>query len=157
MFLTTLGKQLIKHFEGLRLETYKCSAGYPTIGWGHRQSSPNKIKITKERAEELFTKDILKFEEGVHKLLKKDVVTNPSQFSALVSFAFNVGLSNLEKSTLLKMHNSENADVDQQFLRWNKITIDGQKVPEKGLTRRRTWEAMLYRGEREELERLLNQ
>lgn len=157
MFLTALGIKLIKHFEGLRLETYKCSAGYLTIGWGHRQSSTNKIKITQERAEELFKQDIAKFEEGVHKLLKKDVVTNPSQFSAMVSFAFNVGLGNLEKSTLLKMHNNEDAGVDQQFLRWDKITVNGVKIPEKGLTRRRTWESMLYRGEREELERILNQ
>ena len=110
MFLTALGIKLIKHFEGLRLETYNCSAGYPTIGWGHRQSSPKKIKITKERAEELFKEDIKRFEAGVEDLIT--ITTSQNEFSAILCFAFNVGLQNLKTSTLLKMHNNGSVGVE---------------------------------------------
>ena len=51
---------LIKHFEGLRLTPYLCSAGVPTIGYGStfyedgRKVSLQDPPITKERAEELL-------------------------------------------------------------------------------------------------------
>ena len=98
-------------------------------------------KITKERAIELF-ENILEnnFASQVKRLIKSRVTNN--QFSALVSFAYNVGVGNLKRSTLLKLVNSNPNDpaIRNQFMRWNRA---GGKVL-LGLTRRRESEANLY-------------
>ena len=90
------GEDIIKSREGLRLKAYLCPAGYWTIGWGSRfYENGNPVKegdiISKERAEQLF-KHVTKYfhDEIVNKLLK--VKLNENQLSALISFAFNVGL-----------------------------------------------------------------
>lgn len=141
------GIDLIKQFEGLKLEPYLCSAKVPTIGYGstfYENGTKVKItdpKITKERAEQLLINTIEKFEKGVISLTHGLWLTD-NQFSALVSFSFNVGLNNLKKSTLLRIlkQNPNDKDIYEQFLRWNKA---GGKVL-NGLTRRREAEAKLY-------------
>jgi lysozyme len=68
-------------------------------------------------------------------------VTTQSQFDALVSFAYNVGLSALNDSTLLRLHKAgDYAGAKAQFARWDKN--DGKVI--KGLARRRAAEAALY-------------
>jgi lysozyme len=67
--------------------------------------------------------------------------TKQSQFDALVSFAFNVGLGNLQNSTLRMKHNREEFEAAaEEFLKWNKA---GGKVL-KGLDKRRKGEKALY-------------
>ena len=67
------------------------------------------------------------------------VCETQGQFAALVSFAFNLGIGNLRRSTLLKKirHRAPTEQVQAEFRRWNKA---GGKVLE-GLVRRREWEA----------------
>jgi len=67
---------------------------------------------------------------------------NENQFSALVSFAYNLGIGSLKSSTLLKKLNINPKDptIFNEFLRWNKA--GGKEV--SGLTRRRQAEANLY-------------
>jgi lysozyme len=76
----------------------------------------------------------------VRKALTKEVSEN--QFSALVCFAYNVGIGNLKKSTLLKKVNVNPNDetIAAEFAKWNKA---GGKVL-NGLVRRRKAEADLY-------------
>lgn len=140
------GIDLIKKFEGFRARPYLCPAGIPTIGWGNT-TYPNgqKVKlsdppITEAFANELLSDILLKFERGVIGLVKSKI--NQNQFDALVSFAFNSGLGNLTRSTLLKKVNVNPIDptIRSEFLRWNK---SGGKVL-AGLTRRREAEANLY-------------
>ena len=100
MKITNEGINLIKKFEGLRLEAYLCPAGVWTIGYGHTKGVKKGDKITEETANMLLELDLNDFIVGVQKLLKKNI--NNNQFSALVSFAFNLGLANLKSSTLLK-------------------------------------------------------
>jgi lysozyme len=137
---------LMHKYEGLRLDAYLCPAKVPTIGYGntfYEDGSKVKIgdKITKARANELFN-NILenKFATPVRGLIKSKVTNN--QFSALVSFAYNVGVANLQRSTLLKMVNVNPKDpaIRAQFMRWNKAS--GKEL--LGLTRRREAEANLY-------------
>jgi lysozyme len=80
------------------------------------------------------------FASQIKRLIKSRVTNN--QFSALVSFAYNVGIANLKRSTLLKLVNSNPNDpaIRAQFMRWNRA---GGKVL-LGLTRRRESEADLY-------------
>ena len=140
MKTSNYGIDLIKQFEGLRLTAYKCAAGVWTIGYGHTEGVTGAMVITEATASELLAKDLEKFEAGVSGLVKVEI--NQNQFDALVSFAFNVGLGNIAKSTLLKKINSGRpvGEVQAEFLRWNKA---GGKVL-AGLTKRRNAEAYLF-------------
>lgn len=147
MRINKAGLQLIKDFEGLRLEPYNCSANVPTIGWGstfYENGVKVKLtdpKITKERAEQLLINTINGFEAKLNKTLQ-GIVLNDNQYSALVSFSFNLGIGNLQKSTLLKLVkiHPNNPQIAKEFLKWNKA---GGKVL-NGLTRRREAESKLY-------------
>jgi len=145
MKLNKAGADLIKSFEGLKLEAYKCSANKETIGYGntfYEDGSPVKMgdKITKDRAESLFELIADSFAVKVKNCIQKDI--NENQFAALVSFAYNVGIGNLKSSTLLKKVNANpnDATIRTEFFKWNKA---GGKVL-AGLTRRREAEANLY-------------
>lgn len=137
------GIALIKKFEGVRLQGYLCPAGIATIGWGHTGMVLGKpittsMKISLDQAEKLLLSDLDKFEKGVSSLIK--VTITQKQFDALVSFAYNVGLGNLGKSTLLKLINKRDPKASEQFLVWNKA---GGKVL-NGLTKRRLAEKELF-------------
>jgi len=145
MKLNKAGKDLIKSFEGLRLSAYKCSANKETIGFGntfYEDGSPVKMgdTITKERADSLFELIANSFAERVRREVKTILTDN--QFSALVSLAYNIGIGNLQKSTLLRKvnFNPNDPSIRAEFMRWNRA---GGKVL-AGLTRRREAEAKLY-------------
>lgn len=133
------GIALIKEYEGLRLGAYLCSAGVLTIGYGHTGGVKEGDLITEQKAEQLLQDDLKKFENGVLRLVRVPVTQN--QFDALVSFAFNLGVGNLGKSTLLKMLNDRDyKGAAGQFIRWNKAA--GKELA--GLTRRRIAESELF-------------
>jgi len=133
------GLDLIKQFEGLKLTAYVCPAGVLTIGYGTTAGVTPGMTITAERAEQLLRQDIAKFERGVRDSVKVPLTEN--QFSALVSFAYNVGLGAFRTSTLLRLLNKgEYAQAAEQFGRWNKA--GGKVLP--GLTRRRAAERKLF-------------
>jgi lysozyme len=145
MRLNKAGIDLMHDFEGCRLEAYLCPASVPTIGYGstyYEDGRPVKLgdAITQERADQLFEAIAEDFAKRVRSLLK--VGLNENQFSALVSFTYNVGVANRKKSTLLKKVNINPSDptITDEFLKWNKA---GGKVL-AGLRRRREEEAKLY-------------
>lgn len=133
------GINLIKAHEGLRLEAYRCPAGIYTIGYGHTAGVRRGDVIDERRAEQLLAEDLKKFEVVVN---RECPGVNQNQFDALVSFTFNLGETNLRKSTLLKCvkANPNNPNIRTEFLRWNKSK--GEVLP--GLIRRRKAEADLY-------------
>jgi len=146
MKLNSKGVELMHKFEGLKLSSYLCPAKVWTIGRGNTfyedgsKVQPNQ-HISEKRANQLFSNVAERnFAEPIRKLLKVEL--NENQFSALVSFAYNVGMANLGKSTLLKKVNKDPKDptIKVEFLKWNKA---GGKVL-KGLTARREAEANLY-------------
>jgi lysozyme len=145
MKLNQAGINLMHEFEGCKLTAYLCPANKWTIGYGntyYETGKPVKLgdTITQERADELFNMIAEDFAKRVRTLLK--TVLNENQFSALVSFAYNCGVANLNKSTLLRKVNANPNDpsITNEFLKWDKA--NGQ--PLAGLTRRRTAEAKLY-------------
>ncbi|MEG0237934.1 MAG: lysozyme [Cetobacterium sp.] len=139
MKISQKGIELIKKFEGCKLESYKCPAGIWTIGYGTTKGITSGMKITKEKAEELLKLDVEKFEKSVLKLVKVDL--NQSQFDALVSFTYNLGEGNLSSSTLLKkLNNRDYYGASEEFQRWNKA---GVKVL-NGLIKRRESERNLF-------------
>ena len=66
MKISEKGIELIKKFEGLRLEAYRCSSGILTIGFGHTKGVKSGDKITEQRAEELLREDLRIFENYVN-------------------------------------------------------------------------------------------
>jgi len=139
------GRELIKSFEGCKLDSYRCSGGVATVGYGHTGPDVRiPMTITQERAEELLDNDLRRFEVGVEALVG-NAATNDNQFSALVSLAFNIGLGALATSTVLRRHKAGNpVGAANAFLMWNKA--GGRVLP--GLMRRREAERRLYLGER---------
>lgn len=140
MQINPAGLQLIKHFEGLRLIAYQDVVGVWTIGYGHTgpDVKPGWV-ITQGQADQLLENDLQRFEHGVGNAVK--VALNANQFSALVSFSYNLGLGNLHSSTLLRLLNQGDYDsAARQFPRWDKA--GGRSLP--GLLRRRQAEQHLF-------------
>jgi len=157
------GLDLIKSFEGIEdgdpstvnLDPYLDPVGIWTIGWGHaitfdrrflrgatdkaRAKSLYPNGISREEAERLLRHDIDKHAIPLDTLVKVELTNN--QHAALVSFVFNLGPGNLERSTLLKLVNQKKFSLAAgEFRKWNKA---GGKTL-KGLTRRREAEAALF-------------
>lgn len=139
------GIDLIKQFEGVRLESYVCPAGVLTVGVGHTSAagSPKVVpgmKITYQEANAILANDLVKYEDAVDRLVKVPLTQN--QFDALVSFTFNVGEGALAKSTLLKKLNAGDYDaVPAELMKWTKG--GGKELP--GLVRRRRAECAMWR------------
>lgn len=144
MRISQKGRDFIREFEGLETTAYQDVVGIWTIGVGHTGPEVKKgMVITESAAMDILSKDLEKFETGVMKAVKVTLTQN--QFDALVSFSFNVGLGNLQSSTLLRMLNSgDYTSVPAQLMRWNKA--GGKEVA--GLTRRRAAEGELWKGNR---------
>ena len=141
MEISQEGLSLIKKFEGCELESYKCAAGVWTIGYGSTNGVEEGMEISQERADMLLLEDVEVFEEAVNKLVEVSLEQN--QFDALVSWTFNLGSTNLQNSTLLKVLNNKDYEgVPSQIKRWNKA---GGEVLQ-GLVRRREAEALLFEG-----------
>lgn len=149
--MTEKGLKLIADFEGLPkknpLDAYWDKYGKVwTIGYGathYPDGSPvkqgDKLK-SKEEAMELLKTMVKQYEDQVYKLVQCPI--NFYQHDALTSFAYNCGVGNLKKSTLLKKVNADPFDptIRNEFAKWNKS--GGQVLA--GLTRRRKAEADLY-------------
>lgn len=141
------GENLITKWEGFKSKPYLCSAGVATIGYGStyyenkRRVMITDASITKERAVELFKFVVPSFEQGVLKLIGKTEV-NQNQFNALVSFAYNLGLTALKNSTLLKLVklNPNDKRIEAEFGKW--VNAGGKKV--QGLINRRADEVKMY-------------
>ncbi len=143
MRISEQGVRLIKRFEGLKLNAYKCPTGYWTIGWGHTYGVKPGQKITKEQAEVYLKQDLVVAEDAVDKLVSTPL--NQGMYDALVSFVFNLGAVRFKNSTLLRRLNQGAYDlVPDEFLRWVYGTVDGktQKLP--GLVERRTAEKEMF-------------
>ena len=134
---------MIKAWEGCRLKAYRCPAGVWTIGYGHTAGVYQGMTITQRQADDLFQKDIDAFARQVTSVLTSNQVTlRQCQFDAVTSFAYNVGMGNLKRSTLFKKlkANRDDLSIASEFAKWNKG--GGKVLP--GLTRRRAAEAKLY-------------
>ncbi len=144
MKMTNEGLALIKRFEGLRLDAYRDVVGVWTIGYGHTANAGAPIvtsgqKITEEEAHTILARDVEQFANGVRNSVTVDI--SDAQFSALVSFAYNVGLGAFRQSSVLAAVNERNFDaVPRRLNLWAKA--GGRMLP--GLLRRRAAEGELF-------------
>lgn len=139
MTISNEGFSLIQKFEGFRGAAYQDIVGVWTIGYGHTKGVKEGDIITREEAIDLLREELIEYEGYVKEYVK--VPLTQSQFDALVSFVYNLGPTNLSRSTLLRKLNVGDYDsVPSELLRWNKA--GGKEVG--GLTRRRQTEANLF-------------
>ena len=145
MKISNEGLQLIKKYEGYKTTPYRCPAGLYTVGYGHLIGNGLQLPDEWNRTfflgeiDELLERDLARFERGV--LRYCTVYLTQSQFDALVSFSFNLGLGVLQRSTLRQKLNRGDYDgASKEFL---KYTRAGGKVL-KGLVRRRQAEYNLF-------------
>lgn len=145
MRINKAGIDLIKEFEGLRLEAYKCPAGVWTIGYGTTGRAGVGIKpaagmvITEAEAEWYLEQAVAKFAAGVEAVITAPVDEN--EFAAMTSLAYNIGLSGFRKSSALRHFNAgDKAKAAAAIKLWNK---SGGKVL-TGLVRRRDAEVELF-------------
>ena len=139
MKVSAKGLKLISDFEGFRDTAYKDVVGVWTIGYGSTDNVYEGETITKGAAEVRLKLELDRYERSV--LAACTVQPNQNQFDALCSFAYNVGIGGMQKSSVIKAHNRGDFDAAARaFGLWNKA---GGKVY-TGLTRRRVAEAALY-------------
>lgn len=149
MRTSPVGIKLIQDFEACYLNAYPDpgTGGEPwTIGWGHTSAAGaprvfRGLRITRQEADSILMMDLAPVERDVCNLVKVSLTQH--QFDALVSFVFNCGKGNFEKSTLLKKVNAGRFDeVPAEFMKWTRAA--GKEM--RGLVRRRRAEAALWRG-----------
>ena len=130
---------LIKSFEQLRLNSYRCPAGVWTIGYGHTDGVNQGMLITEKTADAFLRQDIRNAEHCVNQM---GVDLTQGQFDALVSFVFNIGVQAFRISTLrrLIMSNPDDLKIADEFRRW--VYAGNKKLP--GLIKRREKEIELY-------------
>lgn len=139
--IPTQAIEFIKKEEGCVLKIYKDVAGYPTIGVGHliKKGEDFSNGLTEEEAEELLRKDLLHTAASIMRLIA--VPLSDNQYSALLSFAFNVGTGALQASTLRsKLNREEYAEAANEFEKW--CWAGGKKL--KALYNRRVRERSLF-------------
>ncbi len=144
MKMTDQGYRLIMEFEGFRASAYRDAAGVWTVGYGHtgRAGKPDVtagLAITRGQAREILRRDVALFADAVAKRVKVPLTDN--QFSALVSFAFNVGPGNFANSSVLAAVNRSDFEaVPRRLALW--VKAGGRTLP--GLVRRRAAEAQMF-------------
>ena len=137
------GKSIIKHCEGLRLSSYMCPAGKPTIGWGHTYGVKMGRTISEAEAEVLLDHDYQQAEDDVLEVVTVPLTDN--QLGALTSFVFNLGQGNLKSSTLLrKLNAGDYSGAAAEFDKWVYATVNGVKTKLNGLVVRRKLERSLF-------------
>jgi lysozyme len=149
----------IKKDEGVRTKPYRCPALLWTVGVGH-VIDPNHIRVKLDErkniplppewdrvlsmaeVDALLAQDLATFERGVLRLCPSGLTQG--RFDALVSFSFNVGLGNLQRSTIRMKHNRGDFEgAAESFMAWTKA--GGKELP--GLVKRRKHERALYESE----------
>jgi lysozyme len=133
------GTKILKFFEGCRLTAYQDSVGVWTIGYGHTKGVHAGMSITQEEAEQMLLIELEEYEGYIEKYVVVPLTQN--QFDALIVWVYNLGPTNLRRSTLLKELNSGNyTAAGKEITKWNKA---GGKVL-AGLVKRREAEAELF-------------
>jgi lysozyme len=110
---------MIAKFEGCRLRAYQDSVGVWTIGYGHTHNVKSDDVITQQQADQMLRDEVGVFMDSV--LYQIHVPVNEHQLAALTSFAYNLGVGALKKSTLLRKLNAGDVEgAAKEFVKWTK-------------------------------------
>lgn len=144
--LSTAGLAFIKSQEGTKTEAYLDSKGVPTICTGSTYNVKLGMMETIQGCDNRLKIDSSQAAKAVQRVVK--VPLSQNQFDSLVSFTFNVGEGNLAGSTLVrKLNTGDYCSAGKEFLRWNKVRLQGPPPRLKalpGLSKRRAAESALF-------------
>ena len=146
MKISPRGLELIKDFEGFSSTSYLDVVNIPTIGWGSTfYEDGTKVKLGDQisKTDALKLLEVIANRDFADKIFPSiKVKVSQSQFDAMVSLAYNIGVGAFLKSTLLKKVNAGDfIGASEEFLKWNKS--GGKEL--LGLTRRRKREQDLFK------------
>ena len=132
------GRDIAKHFEGLRCKAYRDPVGILTIGYGHTKGVKEGMIISPTHAEELFEGDWLVARGQTLRLCPR---VGGNRLDALIDFTFNLGSGRLAASTLRRLVNRGDwLGAEKEFSKW--VFGGGRKLP--GLILRRAAEQELF-------------
>ena len=132
----------IRKVEGLEHNAYQDEGGVWTIGYGHTRGVKEGDSISTHKANMYLNTDLIIFEIQLQRLVQVELTQN--QYTALLSFIYNIGATQFAKSTLLKYVNEKKFElVPDELRKWNKVNNEVSL----GLTRRREKEALLFANE----------
>ena len=134
-----IAADFIGKWEGCKLTAYKCPAGVWTIGYGHTKGVYEGQTITQEDADNLLRDDLTRFAGELIPLIK--VKVTEGQFIALMSFAYNFGVTKFRRSSVLRnLNNGAIQAAADALLLW----VSPGSSYEKGLRKRRNAERKLF-------------
>lgn len=144
---------LIKGKEKLRLVAYKPTPNDRwTIGWGHTKTAKPGMKITEQRAQELFLSDIGDAVNSVDllskKLASKGISLTQSMIDALISLVYNAGAGSISSGNTIgkSLIAGDYYSACQGFFAYRKQTNlkTGELENIRGLAIRRCQEMLLF-------------
>lgn len=124
MKISEIGIQQIKNREELRLTAYRCEAGVLTIGYGHTAGVKAGDKITEMQAVEFFKRDVAEIERHLNKMIEQGTEFRQSEYDALISLIFTIGLGSFQMSTLRKkiLSKAPATECAAEFRKWIYVT-----------------------------------
>lgn len=141
MIYSKNGLHLTEQFESCKLNAYQDQGGVWTIGWGHTRGVTSGLSCLQEQADEWLMEDVGFAAASVDKMVLVPLKQN--EFDALVDLAFNLGVENFSRSTMLKLLNAGDYDgAANEFDKWDYVA--GKES--QGLFRRREAERKEFAG-----------
>lgn len=140
-------KAWLRQWEGEKLTAYLDGAGILTVGVGHKCLPEDNLQendtITQEQCDEFLDQDIKIASDEINNDVGRGISNNA--LCALISLGFNIGVRALRDSTLMTMlKQGYMQGAAQQFLRWDKMHVNGEVVESQGLLNRRRAESALF-------------
>jgi lysozyme len=133
--VSAIGIAAIAGYEGLRTTAYLDPVGIPTICYGYTENVFLGMKKTKSECVVMLQEEVDRFTKDVLRI--SQVPLSQGELDAYVSFAYNVGSGNFQRSTLLqKLRAGDREGACKQLTRW--VYAKGKQLP--GLVARRAAE-----------------
>jgi lysozyme len=134
---------LIKRFEGYRSKSAQLPDGRWTIGYGHTLTAREGAQVSESDAEALLTYDLIAIAKAVNEWVFTPLSQN--QFDSLCAFAFNIGLDNFRRSSVLRRLNEGSLIQAACAMElWRKADFEGERIVVDALVRRRAAEKTLF-------------
>jgi GH24 family phage-related lysozyme (muramidase) len=143
MTISPAGLELVKSFEGFRARAVRLADGRWMVGYGHTRAAREGVVVDAAQAEALLRSDLRPIEAALSEWVHAPLLQN--QFDALVSFAFNIGLSQFRQSEVVRaLNRGAPLEAARAMQPWCMARQNGEAVVVDALVRRRAIETALF-------------
>jgi|GEM_PF-1684636 len=137
--ISAAGLALVQEFEGFRAQPAQLPDGNWVVGYSHVRVGQGGPAVTHNEAADLLSLDLAPVERVVNALVTQNLTQ--SQFDALVSFAFSIGVEAFAQSQVLRRVNGADFVAAACAMdAWRKIEVNGELEISDALVRRRAAE-----------------